>query len=512
MTKNEELERQEQFPWSRSTFHTNYNGHIARYKMMSILELARGDKLLDLACGDGTITELLAPQFKVVVGVDAAERHLSEARKRVPQGQFYHSLIEDFETDERFDTIILSDLLEHVEDPVVVLKKAASLLSESGVVISHVPNSNAINRKIAVTMGTLKYLEELSPFDLNIAGHRRYYNMVTLRKDFEQAGLSIRKEGGIFLKMLSTPQMDWLLANGPWQSGHGWGRSDQPDGDWATRFCDACYEIGKERPEDCNLIYVCGSRTESELSAGKHDFEQFAAERTKNIAAIRSDKDISSLLTTFFEKTGSYKYTYNFDWCGLPIIQMPTDVVALQEVIWSCKPEVIVETGIARGGSLIFSASMLNLLNNAGRVIGVEVGLKPWNRSAILNHPFGRQIDIVDGSSTDPATVDAVKRLIGPSKKVMVLLDSDHTHRHVLEELKLYSQLVSVGSYIIVFDSTIEFMPGGYYKDRNWGKGNSPYTAIEEFLSQNRNFVRESAIDDKLVITTAKGGWLKRVS
>lgn len=263
MTKpNDEKIRQDSFPWERSKYHTDYNAVLAHYKVISCLELARGTSLLDLACGDGMMTAIFSQHFARVVGVDASAAHIAEARKRVPQARFYESLIEEFEIDDRFDAVFLLDILEHVVDPVAVLRKAASFLNPEGVLIAHVPNAQAINRRLAVLMGTLKSCDELSPFDIQIAGHRRSYELSSLVADFEQAGLRMRRTGGIFYKMLSTPQMDWFLKNGLWQEGgFGWGRvGEEKAKDWKAEFCRACYELGKLQPQDCNIVYACATR------------------------------------------------------------------------------------------------------------------------------------------------------------------------------------------------------------------------------------------------------------
>jgi 2-polyprenyl-3-methyl-5-hydroxy-6-metoxy-1,4-benzoquinol methylase len=258
---NDEKQRQESFPWTRSGYHSEYNHFLAHYKVQSCLEHRRGTRLLDVACGDGLMTAEFARHFPRVVGVDASGHHLAEARARVPGAEFHESLIEDFATGERFDSVFMLDLLEHVVDPVAVLRKVAGFLAEDGVLIVHVPNALAVNRRLAVLMGTLESCEELSPFDINVAGHRRSYSMQTLSRDLEAAGLRIEATGGIFYKMLSTPQMDWFLKNGLWEEGgFGWGRVGAEPRDWKAEFCRASYELGKERPEDCNIIYACVTR------------------------------------------------------------------------------------------------------------------------------------------------------------------------------------------------------------------------------------------------------------
>jgi len=251
-----EKQRQEQFPWERTKYSTDYNAVLARYMYIDTLEYIRGESLLDLACGDGHITSMFANHFQHVVGVDASPTHLIEARKRVHNGTFYESLIEDFDPKTTFDTVLFLNVLEHVIDPVAILRKVSTFLSENGVLIIHVPNAEAINRKIAVSMGTLNTLEELSPFDINVVGHRRSYTLDTLCDDIHAAGLNVVKTGGVFFKMLSTAQMDWFLKNGLWEEGgFGWGRvGEEKSKDWRNEFCRACYEIGKERPRDCNVV------------------------------------------------------------------------------------------------------------------------------------------------------------------------------------------------------------------------------------------------------------------
>jgi 2-polyprenyl-3-methyl-5-hydroxy-6-metoxy-1,4-benzoquinol methylase len=258
MSKTNEKQLQETFVWSRSTFHSEYNKYLAQYKVESCLENIRGNSLLDLACGDGMMTEMFAKKVDHVVGVDANGNHLAEARKRLPSANFYESLVEELDLSEKFDTVTMLDLLEHVVDPIKLLQKAASFLNDEGVLIVHVPNAHAINRRLAVLMGTLENCEELSPFDLQIAGHRRSYSMKTFCIDIKNAGLTIKSTGGIFYKMLSTAQMDWFLKNGLWESGGlGWGRVGGEQKDWKAEFCRASYELGKNQPEDCNIIYAC---------------------------------------------------------------------------------------------------------------------------------------------------------------------------------------------------------------------------------------------------------------
>ena len=208
------------------------------------------------------------------------------------------------------------------------------------------------------------------------------------------------------------------------------------------------------------------------------------------------------------------KYTYNFSWLGVPIIQLPQDIHQLQEIIWKVKPNLIIETGIAHGGSLILSASLLSILNmqkkEKRKVIGIDTDLRAHNKSILDKHFMKKFITCVNGSSTDKKIFNKIKKISKEYKKILVILDSNHTHEHVLNELNLYSQLVSKNSYCIVFDTVINEMPNNYYHDRDWDKSNNPMTAISEFLKKNKNFEIDKKIDYKLMISMAKNGFLKK--
>lgn len=253
-----EKERQDGFSWARSVDFSTYNTILGSYQVQACLEHARGDSLLDMPCGDGYLTEQFTRHFRRVVGVDASSRHLAAARERLPGVAFHESLIEELALAERFGTVVMLNVLEHVVDPVATLRKAASFLEPGGVLIVHVPNADAVNRKIAVLMGTLTSCDELSPLDIQVFGHRRSYTMPTLLAEAGRAGLRVVASGGVFYKMLSTAQMDWLLKEGPWAAGgFGWGRVGAEPRDWRAEFCRACYEYGKGHAEDCNVIYAC---------------------------------------------------------------------------------------------------------------------------------------------------------------------------------------------------------------------------------------------------------------
>jgi cephalosporin hydroxylase len=204
-----------------------------------------------------------------------------------------------------------------------------------------------------------------------------------------------------------------------------------------------------------------------------------------------------------------HRYSYNFRWLGLPIIQYPQDIVAMQEIIWDVKPDLIIETGIARGGSLIFYASMLQLLGR-GEVLGIDIDIRPHNRAAIEAHPMFARITMFEGSSISEAMAESVQAFACNHSTILVVLDSNHTHDHVLRELELYAPLVTPGSYCVVFDTVIEDMPPGSFPDRPWDKGNNPKTAVYEYLRTHSEFEIDKAIPDKLQITVAPDGYLRR--
>jgi cephalosporin hydroxylase len=209
------------------------------------------------------------------------------------------------------------------------------------------------------------------------------------------------------------------------------------------------------------------------------------------------------------------QYSYNFSWLGRPIIQYPQDIVAMQELIWTVQPDLIIETGIAHGGSLILSASMLELNAACGgpadaRVLGIDIDIRAHNREAIEAHPMSRRVQMIQGSSVAPEIVAQVVAAAA-GKRVLVCLDSNHTHSHVLAELEAYAPLTSVGSYCVVFDTIVEDLPAEMYPDRPWGPGDNPKTAVHAYLKSHPEFVIDKRMDCKLLVSVAPDGYLKRV-
>ncbi|MBA4416604.1 MAG: cephalosporin hydroxylase [Syntrophus sp. (in: bacteria)] len=254
--------------------------------------------------------------------------------------------------------------------------------------------------------------------------------------------------------------------------------------------------------------------------------DQFEQEVKESIARISADKALYNLTLQWLCDVSPYKYGYNFKYLGRPIIQVPQDMIAMQEIIWQVRPDLIIETGIAHGGSLIMSASMLAILDYcdavaAGtvldpksgkrRVLGLDIDIRAHNREAIEAHPLAHKIDMIQGSSIAPEVIAEVHNRAKKYECILVCLDSNHTHEHVLAELEAYASLVSVGSYCCVFDTLVEDMPADMFSDRPWGPGNNPKTAVREFLKTNNRFMVDKDIENKLLITVAPDGYLKCV-
>jgi len=245
--------------------------------------------------------------------------------------------------------------------------------------------------------------------------------------------------------------------------------------------------------------------------------KQFEAERDARIDQLGKDLEFQAQSRDWLEQSMRRQYVYNFSWLGRPIIQNPIDMIAMQELIWTVQPDIIIETGIAHGGSIIYSASLLELNAACGgnpdaKVIGIDIDIREHNREAILKHPMSRRIQMLQGSSVAPEIVGQVKAIAQGKQKILVFLDSNHTHEHVLAELQAYAPLVTKDSYCVVFDTFVEDVPADVFDNRPWQPGNSPKTAVHEYLKSHPEFVIDKAMDNKLQITVAPDGFLKRVS
>jgi cephalosporin hydroxylase len=236
------------------------------------------------------------------------------------------------------------------------------------------------------------------------------------------------------------------------------------------------------------------------------DFKQECNER---IASYEHNAALKQAANEFNIVSNREKYSYNFSWMGRPIIQYPQDMIAMQEILWDIKPDLIIETGVAHGGSLIYYASLMELMGK-GHIVGIDIDIRKHNRDAIESHPMFKRISLLEGSSVSDDIVNQAKSFIKPGMTVLVSLDSNHTHEHVLHELELYAPMVTVGSYCVVFDTIVEDMPKAMY-DRPWDVGNNPKTAVFEYLKTHPEFEINKAIDNKLLISVAPDGYLKRI-
>ena len=250
-------------------------------------------------------------------------------------------------------------------------------------------------------------------------------------------------------------------------------------------------------------------------------YKPFLEEISISIENQGKNESIRDSANEFLEKSIESRYSYNFTWLGRPIIQYPQDILAFQEIVFRVKPELIIETGVAHGCSLILSATILNLLDqqenierklSKRKVLGIDIDIRTHNKKALENHFLYDYIELIEGSSISKLVAHQVEEFSNRYKTILVCLDSNHSHKHVLEELKIYSKLTSINSYCIVFDTLTENLPKGMIKNRPWGKGDNPMTAVDEFLSTNNSFVPDHSIDNKLLISANPKGYLRRIN
>lgn len=239
---------------------------------------------------------------------------------------------------------------------------------------------------------------------------------------------------------------------------------------------------------------------------------EFLSERNEDIEAMGQDEELRRKSLEWMLHADRYKYTYNFTWMGRPIIKFPSDIVIQQELMWKLRPDLVIETGIAHGGSIIFTASMMEMMGIKGEVIGIDIDIRQHNRDLIEEHPMAKRITMYEGSSTSVDIIEKVRRHTIGKKCVMVILDSLHSHEHVYNEMKAYAPMVTVGSYCILPDTFIEFFPKGYYShNRPWDVGNNPYTAMKQYLGETDMFETDNSLSNKAMITETMEGYLCRV-
>lgn len=242
------------------------------------------------------------------------------------------------------------------------------------------------------------------------------------------------------------------------------------------------------------------------------DSMNFAKFNSDNQKLRASNKELSSLALKLQIELDKYKYGYSFSWCGIPVIRLPDDILVFQELVWDLEPKVIVEIGVARGGSVILSSSFLHLLGNNGRVFGIDIDIRTHNRVAIENHKLSKNVTLIEGDSTSPQIISYLKNQLGEELIDILVLDSNHTHEHVYNELNAYADLVRVGGYIVLPDTVIEYFPKGYYSsNRPWDVGNNPMTALALFLENNAHFKIDEVRSSKAAISESPKGYMVRV-
>lgn len=247
------------------------------------------------------------------------------------------------------------------------------------------------------------------------------------------------------------------------------------------------------------------------------DRKIFEEKCNEEIIKQASDKTLSELSNLWINKAAYFNYSHHFKWLGVPVIQHPSDLIIMQELLYKIKPDLIIETGVARGGSLIFYSSIMDMIwgkndQKNGKIIGIDIDIRKHNRDTIEKHFLSNRIQLIEGSSIDIFTKEKVYSLCSGFKNVMVILDSNHSYDHVLEELKIYSPLVSTNSYCVVLDTIIEYLDEELIKDKTWSKNDNPLTAVEKFIKNNKNFVIDNYYEDKALITVAPNGFLRKVS
>jgi cephalosporin hydroxylase len=240
------------------------------------------------------------------------------------------------------------------------------------------------------------------------------------------------------------------------------------------------------------------------------DRARFEEEKRAAAARMAADEELARDALDLNVAADRHDWSYQWSWLGLPVIQMPPDIVVLQEVIWETRPQLVIETGIARGGSLVLYASILELLGE-GEVLGIDVDIRAHNRGAIEAHPLAKRIRMIEGSSLDEDIVARASAAAAEVERVMVVLDSNHSHEHVLGELRAYGRLVTVGQFLVVADTFVEQIPAQEHRPREWGPGNNPATALQAWLDEVDGFEPDPFVNSKLLLTASPGGYLRRV-
>jgi cephalosporin hydroxylase len=242
---------------------------------------------------------------------------------------------------------------------------------------------------------------------------------------------------------------------------------------------------------------------------------EFEACANAQAIALGKDNVIFEQAVATMLAADKYRYAYLWTWMGVPIIQLPADVMATQEVIFATKPDIIIETGVARGGSVIFMASMLELTGK-GKVIGIDIDMRAHNRDTIAKHPMGKRVCLIEGSSDDTATLAQVRAQIPPGASVMAVLDSDHSRDHVLSELRAYAPMVTEGQFLVVADTVVGHIERKHAitenRSRTWLQGDDPLSAVKTFLEESKRFEVDPVVNGKLIFSSSPGGYLRCIA
>jgi cephalosporin hydroxylase len=245
------------------------------------------------------------------------------------------------------------------------------------------------------------------------------------------------------------------------------------------------------------------------------DREEFASTQKQNAIRLGGASAVFRKSDELLQSLNEYDYPYMWSWMGVPIIQLPADIMATQEVIWRTRPDVIIETGVARGGSVLFMASLLEMIGGGGKVIGVDIDIRKHNRESIEGHPMSKCVTLIEGGSVDDDVLEKVRAEIPEGAKVMVVLDSDHSREHVLRECRAYGAMVTPGCYLVIADTVVGHLKkeeAPTNRSKHWYEGNEPLTARDDFLSENNRFEIDPEVNGKLVLSSSPGGYLKCVS
>jgi len=557
------------------TGHKFYPDQTERYRKVAEAVgdlVVVSSRVLDFGCYDGSFVEWVKKFTKwgkqvELLGYDIALKNISAGNS------FYNDLDRLMAQEQKFDVITLNHVLEHVFNPAQLINFIKNnLLKEGGSLVVEVPDISFIReddfspfhiqhisyftpqavvrlgRKLGLSLASIKTFKN---FDINrdpdsptllavfrkdsayLDGGNSLQSKVALHRDNLKrkitslgSGISLGLVGcGDPLFRVKELMGEEIKIGGLFDNNKKlWdanllGYKIQPVEKVKESNCDA-FLICTLSPHNTERILQqlrqCGLNkkiiTVLDMPDLSDPVEQFKEEKKQRIVELGRDEEIKELATEFTKQAAVKKYAYNFTWLGRPIIQFPQDMVAVQELIWRIKPDLIIETGIAHGGSLILSASMLELVGGDGLVVGVDIDIRKHNRDLIEQHPLFKRIKMLEGSSIDEVIINQIKTISADKKRVMIFLDSSHTHDHVLRELQLYSPVVSVGNYLIVFDTMTEHLPKKAYSNRPWGRGNNPQTAVNQFLRENDSFVVDEEFENKLLISSNRPrGYLRKI-